>query len=113
METIEARNLNRLRRGKMMLEFTENKKSHIMTFVLALIFASIVAHRFYLGQKIFGIALVLATVMITLTAAKFPESPIINLGRIYLLWLLLEIIIAPILTSHENKKNTEFPYGKI
>jgi len=64
METIEERNLNRLRNGKMMLEYSDQKKSHVMAFTLAIFFAGLGAHRFYLGQIKIGLVLLGATIIL-------------------------------------------------
>ena len=111
METLEERNLNRLRKGKMMLEMSELRKSHIMAFVLALFFGALGVHRFYLGQIRMGVALLVLTVLsstMLFLANDFTDSSqvdmIVNLVMIYSCWLLAEIVLSPYFTSRVNRR---------
>lgn len=64
MDTLKERDLNRLRKGKMMLELAERKKSHVLAFVLALFFAGLGAQRIYLEPyKIAGLLITLTIVL--------------------------------------------------
>ena len=107
MQTLEDRNLNRLRNGKMMLEFADRKKSHTLAFVLAIFFAGFGAHRFYLGQRHAGAVLLTLTIISMVGIWAINErfsTPLLSLIGIYWIWLIIEIILSPYHTSRVNRE---------
>lgn len=104
MESLEERNLNRLRKGKMMLEYSELSRSPIYTFVLALFFGYLGAHRFYLGHKLLGLILIGASVGIGSLMFLVPSDLVGYLTIVLTFWILVEIILAPVFTSVANRK---------
>ena len=104
METIEERNLNRLRNGKMMLEYSDQKKSHIMAFTLAIFFAALGAHRFYLGQIKIGVILLVMTIVLPSLFYARPNEVIGYLVGVLTFWIIVEIVLVPYFTSRVNRK---------
>ena len=104
METIEERNLNRLRNGKMMLEYSDQKKSHLMAFTLAIFFAALGAHRFYLGQIKIGFIILAMTIILPSLYYARPNEIFGYLIGILTSWIIIEIVLVPYFTSRVNRK---------
>ncbi len=104
METLEERNLNRLRKGKMMLEYADLKRSPVYTFALASFFGYLGAHRFYLGQTTLGLIILLSTIGLGVGFALTGYEVFDYLIGILAAWIIVEIVLAPIFTSHKNRK---------
>jgi hypothetical protein len=110
MDTLEARNLNRLRNGKMMLEFAKQKKSYGLALLLTIITGWLGAHRFYLGHKQIGFAYLavfaIAVLGINFTSgADHPANFIVGLIPMLLsMVVLVEILISYWIVSRENER---------
>ena len=114
MDSLEERNLNRLRNAKMMLEFEKTKSSPLFAFVMALFFSFLGAHRFYLGQRHLGGVIVSLTFGLSMlsstTFAKY-SNPV---WWLFGLFLITEIILVPYYTNRVNdrlKAHLELKYG--
>ena len=102
MDTVEARNLNRLRRGEMMLEYGKVKKSYIIYTLLLVLGCSLGAHRFYLGHKLIGIAILSISVFIFAALIFGPmstEDGIYDIAAIVVILPILIFIIELILMT--------------
>jgi len=114
MDSLEERNLNRLRNAKMMIEFQKTKSSPLFAFVLALFFSFLGAHRFYLGQRHLGrVILSLSFGLITLSSTAFAKysNPV---SWLFGLFLITEIILVPHYTNRLNaglKAQLEIKHG--
>ena len=112
MDTLEARNLNRLRRGKMMLEYGKVKKSYGI-FSLLVIFAGwLGAHRFYLGHKLIGVAilsvsaLILASLLFETTTSEAGVMFVLagTLVNLFMAILFIELILMTWTVGRENAR---------
>ena len=119
MDTIEERNLNRLRRGKMMLEYSQTKRSWGLAFALTFFFGWTGVHRFYLGHKLIGLGILLVSLVI-LMAFVFENSQILTLPLfiitliMFQVFLVIEVILSFWYTSRVNRKiksKLESKYG--
>ncbi len=120
METLEERNLNRLRNGKMMLEYSKQKRSWGLSFALAVFFGIIGAHRFYWGHKKIGIMIVATTFVVSILflisqfyGPMFLQNGIL-IGSALQLFLLSEIVLCPWYTTRVNeqiKSKLKIEYG--
>lgn len=111
MDTKEERDLNRLRRGKMMLEYSKVKKSYGLSLLL-LIFVGITgAHRFYLGHKLIG-AIILSATIVAVTLISVGQSSNnegLRQAGVYIwlplfLFLLIELILSFWFVGRENTR---------
>jgi TM2 domain-containing membrane protein YozV len=105
METLEERNLNRLRRGKMMLEFGEVRKSPVLTFVLAFFLGFVGAHRFYLEQTKLGVGIIVFGFISVSLLVFFPNLDAAFYPMLILyFWLVSEVVLSPFYASRVNRQ---------
>ena len=111
MDTIEERNLNRLRRGKMMLEYSKVKKSYGISLLLLLFVGPTGAHRFYLGHTLIG-ALILSATIITILLTSvgkasqndFLTQAGISVWSLLVIILFIELILSYLFVGRENTR---------
>ena len=111
MDTIEERNLNRLRRGKMMLEYSKVKKSYGISLLLLLFVGPTGAHRFYLGRTFIG-ALILSATIITIlliSVGKASQNDFltqagISVWSLLVIFLFIELILSYLFVGRENTR---------
>lgn len=115
METLEERNLNRLRRGKMMLEFGEVRKSPVLIFILAFFLGIVGAHRFYLEQVKMGIGIIVFGVFSVCLAVLLPDFPLAAYPMfMFYVWLVSELVLSPVYASRVNRRiraELNYKYG--
>ena len=113
MDTLEERNLNRLRNGKMMLAYSKEKKSFTVALLLTIMFGGFGIHRFYLGHMKLGFAYLAALALmvigiVTPVATGMPDGPfavIMIILPFVMSWIILiEICISYWVVGRENDK---------
>ena len=101
MDTLEERNLNRLRRGKMMLAFAKEKNSYGLAVILTVFAGWLGAHRFYLDHKLIGIGFLACSAFIVLgffVSGDDLSNPIMRLVGI-IVNILMTVVVVEIILS--------------
>jgi len=111
MDTKEERDLNRLRRGKMMLEYSKVKKSYGLSLLLLIMVGITGAHRFYLGHKLIGAIILAATIIsiVLITIGQMSGNGSIAEAGVYVwsflfLFLFIELILSFWFVGRENTR---------
>ena len=111
METLEARNLNRLRKGKMMLVFAKEKKSFGLALLLTVLVGWSGAHRFYLGHHLIGAGFVICSIIVALgiaLAGADLHHPIMGgvliSANILMTAVLIEMVLSFWVVGRENDR---------
>lgn len=111
MDTLEERNLNRLRNGKMMLAYGKKKKSFGLALLLTIIGGWVGAHRFYLGHRWIGLAFLTASIIIFLglgiakgDAESVAVKIALSVNFCLVTVLLIELLLSFWVVGRENDR---------
>jgi len=120
MDSLEKRNLNRLKNGKMMLEYSQVKKGWGLAFALTVFFGWTGVHRYYLGYKKTAVFILIITILASILlifgdeASRQTKNMTLFVVVCLQVFLFLEIILSFWVTTRVNnriKNNLKMKYG--